>query len=97
VTHGVVRPSLIDGMVPGWVDQALCATIDPDLWFGEYGGNNYEAKKLCQGCPVRAQCLEYGKDEKWGVWGGLGPSARRALGWGRGRPGIDYDIPEFDR
>jgi len=28
-----------------------------------------EARSICSGCPVRAECDEYGKNERWGWWG----------------------------
>jgi hypothetical protein len=39
------------------------------------------AKKLCAGCPIRLECLEYAlaADEEYGVWGGLSPVERRRL------------------
>ena len=98
ITDRRLRPSLLVGTAPAWITEGICATRnDPDFWFSETGGNNLPAKRVCQACPVRAQCLEYGLDEKWGVWGGLGPAARKALGYGRGRRGIDWDIPEDDK
>jgi hypothetical protein len=35
-------------------------------------------KMLCEHCPVRAECKEVGKDEEWGLWGGLTPAERKA-------------------
>lgn len=39
------------------------------------------AKAICEGCPVRADCLEHSlvARERYGVWGGLGELERRAL------------------
>lgn len=43
------------------------------------------AKKLCQGCPLVLECLEYAIDneESFGIWGGLTPRERRGLRHGR--------------
>ncbi|EUA66068.1 transcription factor WhiB family protein [Mycobacterium xenopi 4042] len=40
-----------------------------------------EAKKICLGCEVRAECLEYAlaHDERFGIWGGLSERERRRL------------------
>ena len=40
-----------------------------------------QAKKLCNGCPVTAQCLQYALDhrEEHGVWGGTHPKDRRTI------------------
>jgi WhiB family redox-sensing transcriptional regulator len=64
-----------------WQEQALCAETDPEAFFPEKGGSTREAKKICTGCEVRAQCLEYAlaNDERFGIWGGLSERERRRL------------------
>ena len=42
-----------------WQERALCAQTDPEAFFPEKGGSTREAKKVCLGCEVRAECLEY--------------------------------------
>lgn len=63
---------------PAWYVDALCARVDPELFFPE-GTHGREAKKVCAACPVRDQCLGYAIDnhEQEGIWGGLSPSGRR--------------------
>jgi hypothetical protein len=34
---------------------------------------------VCRNCHVRNQCLEYGLEEKYGIWGGMAEAARRKL------------------
>lgn len=65
----------------GWQDRAICAQTDPDAFFPEKGGSTREAKKVCRGCEVRAECLEYAleRDERFGIWGGLSERERRRL------------------
>jgi WhiB family redox-sensing transcriptional regulator len=65
----------------GWQEQALCAETDPEAFFPEKGGSTREAKKICTGCEVRTECLEYalGNDERFGIWGGLSERERRRL------------------
>jgi WhiB family transcriptional regulator, redox-sensing transcriptional regulator len=65
----------------GWQERALCAETDPEAFFPEKGGSTREAKKICTGCEVRAECLEYAlsKDERFGIWGGLSERERRRL------------------
>ena len=65
----------------GWQDRALCAQTDPEAFFPEKGGSTREAKKVCRGCEVRAECLEYAleNDERFGIWGGLSERERRRL------------------
>lgn len=64
-----------------WQDQALCAQTDPEAFFPEKGGSTRDAKRICQSCAVRAQCLEYAleNDERFGIWGGLSERERRKL------------------
>ena len=71
----------VDGEDQGWQDRALCAETDPEAFFPEKGGSTREAKKICTGCEVRAECLEYalGNDERFGIWGGLSERERRRL------------------
>ena len=42
-----------------WQERALCAQTDPEAFFPEKGGSTREAKRICQGCEVRSECLEY--------------------------------------
>ena len=64
-----------------WQERALCAETDPEAFFPEKGGSTREAKKICTGCEVKAQCLEYAlaNDERFGIWGGLSERERRRL------------------
>jgi WhiB family redox-sensing transcriptional regulator len=64
-----------------WQERALCAQTDPEAFFPEKGGSTREAKRICMGCEVRAECLEYAlaHDERFGIWGGLSERERRRL------------------
>lgn len=64
-----------------WQERANCLGVDPDLFFPERGASTREAKGVCAGCEVRAECLEYALDkgEKFGIWGGLSERERRRL------------------
>ncbi|MCX5138359.1 WhiB family transcriptional regulator [Streptomyces sp. NBC_00338] len=64
-----------------WQEDALCAQVDPDLFMPEVGGSAKDAKRTCNACDVRAQCLAYAVEagERWGVWGGLGQQELRRL------------------
>ena len=66
---------------PDWQERALCAQTDPEAFFPEKGGSTREAKKICVGCEVKAECLEYAlaHDERFGIWGGLSERERRRL------------------
>jgi WhiB family redox-sensing transcriptional regulator len=64
-----------------WQERALCAQTDPEAFFPEKGGSTREAKKICVGCEVRGECLEYAleNDERFGIWGGLSERERRRV------------------
>jgi len=66
---------------PHWTEFAECQYTDPETFFPEKGGSTRPAKRICAGCEVRADCLEYAleNDERFGVWGGLSERERRRL------------------
>jgi len=70
-----------------WMQLAACRGLDPDLFFPGRGEPSDAAKLVCATCPVLAECREYGMDEHFGVWGGLGERMRRRrrAGWRRER------------
>jgi WhiB family redox-sensing transcriptional regulator len=63
----------------GWMARALCALTDPEAFHPEKGASTRDAKKVCVGCEVRGECLDYALelDERFGVWGGLSERERR--------------------
>ncbi len=71
----------VDDLTSTWQDQATCLGVDPDLFFPERGASTREAKEVCRGCVVRAECLEYAlvNSEKFGIWGGMSERERRRL------------------
>jgi WhiB family redox-sensing transcriptional regulator len=64
-----------------WRELALCAQVDPELFFPDKGGSSRPAKRVCATCEVSAECLQEALDrgERFGVWGGLSERERRAL------------------
>jgi WhiB family redox-sensing transcriptional regulator len=64
-----------------WQADAVCAQTDPEAFFPEKGGSTRDAKRICSGCDVRQQCLDYAlaNDERFGIWGGLSERERRKL------------------
>lgn len=72
-----------------WKADAACRGMDPSLFF--FDEDNHwtpegvaQAKRVCEGCPVIAECREYGLAEKFGIFGGLTERERR---WIRRRRG----------
>jgi WhiB family redox-sensing transcriptional regulator len=77
------------------VGEVGCMQSDPDAFFPETGGNSYElqnAKKICQRCPARVECLTYAIEaqEPFGLWGGM--TARERIEISRKRR-KDYSLP----
>ena len=64
-----------------WTKKALCAEIDPEIFFPEKGDKTAYVKQICKACDVRAECLEYSlqNNERFGVWGGMTEPDRRRL------------------
>jgi len=69
-----------------WRDRALCRDTDPELFFpvGTTGMALVQidkARRVCGGCEVRSECLDYALEtnQDSGVWGGLSEEERRAI------------------
>ena len=71
----------VDSTDRHWQERANCLGVDPDLFFPERGASTKEAKAVCGGCEVKAECLEYAlrHGEKFGIWGGLSERERRRV------------------
>lgn len=86
--RGIVQQSsLPDAKTHIWQDDAACQFADPDLFFPKGGAKaNYsQAIKLCAGCPVWRQCLQFGleSDAEYGMFGGASPADRKDIKSGR--------------
>jgi WhiB family redox-sensing transcriptional regulator len=69
-----------------WTDLAACRGEDPELFYpvsasGPANAQVEEAKRVCAGCPVTADCLSWAlrAGEPAGIWGGTTPEERRYL------------------
>lgn len=81
-------PHLADGPnVPSledWAPRGNCYGLDPELFTGHAWERDdqkkireYRAKRVCEGCPVKALCLEEAiTNDEYGVWGGTTRSER---------------------
>jgi WhiB family redox-sensing transcriptional regulator len=81
-SDGAAGPLLAgDGEDLAWQDQALCAQVDPELFFPSKGSGVRIPKRVCRVCPVRAECLDYAfeNDLHHGVWGGTSEQERRRM------------------
>lgn len=80
------EPLFVLGDRPDWFDRARCMGVPLPVFYGEdrdqqeHGshrpyllpGDISRAKKLCAGCEVREQCLDWALErrEEHGIWGG---------------------------
>ncbi|HEY1179349.1 MAG TPA: WhiB family transcriptional regulator [Phytomonospora sp.] len=72
--------------------DALCAQVDTEIFFPEKGGQTKPAMRICQRCPVAAECLDHAlaNNERFGIWGGVSERNRRRLA-GEPTPVDDID------
>jgi WhiB family transcriptional regulator, redox-sensing transcriptional regulator len=67
-----------------WRAASACLNTDPDVFFPVAVGTATASKqtaralRICHGCPVRQQCLDFAMQsgEKDGIWGGTTPEQR---------------------
>jgi WhiB family transcriptional regulator, redox-sensing transcriptional regulator len=66
-----------------WRAAGACLSADPDLFFPIATGGAAvrqvtQAQRICAGCGVRQQCLEFAMrtGETYGIWGGTTPEER---------------------
>lgn len=72
-----------------WQDDAACRAEDSAIFFPEAAGGRHplqdwhyaQAKAVCAGCPVVAECLAFAlsRNERLGVWGGTTPEERKSM------------------
>ena len=65
-----------------WLQDAACRGKHPDIWYPPMDSptpsDYYTVGKLvCANCAVWEECMNFGADETWGMWGGLTPQERR--------------------
>lgn len=59
---------------------AVCAQVGSEVFYPEKNESTVEVKRLCEGCPIRVQCLhEALTHRERGVWGGWTERERRRL------------------
>jgi WhiB family redox-sensing transcriptional regulator len=64
-----------------WAAFAACRDRDPDLFFPVSADAERDAVRVCAGCSVQLDCLEFALEAKirFGVWGGMTEKERRSL------------------
>ena len=68
---------------PAWQRLAACRGVGIEAFFPAQGENvqTDEVRSLCDGCPVRPECLEYAvtQPELRGVWAGTSKRERKRM------------------
>lgn len=64
-----------------WAVFAACRDRDPDVFFAATVEQEREAIRICDGCAVNLDCLEFALETNasFGIWGGLTEKQRRTL------------------
>lgn len=64
---------------PEWQDRAACRDYDTELFFSTEVRR--DARRICAGCSVATECLEYALDNPSvkGTWAGTSERRRRVL------------------
>lgn len=66
-----------------WLSAGACQSADPEIFFPVSGARACaaqieQARRICGGCLVRRECLDYAMNngESHGIWGGTTPEDR---------------------
>jgi WhiB family redox-sensing transcriptional regulator len=64
-----------------WMDDAVCRQVGVQEFFPDKGESAKVriAKEICSACPVVAECLAFGINEPFGIWGGTTEVERRKI------------------
>jgi WhiB family redox-sensing transcriptional regulator len=64
-----------------WMDDAVCRQVGVQEFFPDKGESAKVriAKKICSACPVVAECMAFGINEPFGIWGGTTEVERRKI------------------
>lgn len=59
-----------------WLRDASCRGMDPEIFYPQIGTGNWPtenmARKTCDNCPVKVDCIDWALSESWpeeGYWG----------------------------
>ena len=64
-----------------WAVFAACKDKDPDTFFPLSQEGERKAIRICQGCSVQMECLEFALETnaRFGIWGGQNEKERKTL------------------
>jgi len=65
---------------PAWQQHAACRGKPIEWFFPEVGGSTEQAKAVCAGCSVAAEChAQAVEGSELGIWAGKAAGARQKL------------------
>ncbi len=64
-----------------WMARGKCRDVEPSVFFPSDGLGVQAAQRICAGCSVAEECLEYALANRidHGVWGGRSERERRRI------------------
>ncbi len=64
-----------------WALDSACRGLDSSMFFPGHDGDAEPALRVCAGCPVRDECLEFALEtrQRYGIWGGTTERQRRRM------------------
>jgi WhiB family transcriptional regulator, redox-sensing transcriptional regulator len=79
--HNLIDLPQIKWTEQKWRHRAACKGEPTAVFFAVQGQEVRAARKICNNCPVRIECLTWAVEEsiQHGIFGGLVPRERRAL------------------
>ena len=76
-------PSIEEILAGGWAASGACRGAPVGVFYPSVaeGDNSAQARQICAGCPVRAECLVWAIqcDEPAGIWAGFDEDDRRHI------------------
>jgi WhiB family redox-sensing transcriptional regulator len=75
---------MLDDLIPyrpSWMRRAACRGLGLDAFFADEKATQAEARAVCDGCPVRTECLEFALADRTvtGIWAGTDDRQRRTI------------------
>ncbi|HEV2809668.1 MAG TPA: WhiB family transcriptional regulator [Acidimicrobiales bacterium] len=80
--------ALVERLRPEWQARGSCRGTS-ESFFPTRGEDLNQARRVCAGCQVRSECLDYALEHgiRHGVWGGTSEAERRRIRQARRAPG----------
>jgi len=64
-----------------WALDSACRGLDSAMFFPGHDGESEPALRVCAGCAVRDECLDFALEtrQRYGIWGGTTERQRRRM------------------